>query len=136
MNFINDTSISEPKTDHPQETADEKPLPISPIQERHLTVRRMPGLSTHDEVRPYLAFGGLFLKKYGFFLGKKLTVKMEVNKITISVDEPGEGPKELAKEESAKRSILSMREIGYRLMLTQNYLNGSKDGDPGQQTKK
>ena len=106
-------------------------LPVIPAQKRHIIVRRMPGLSTKDEVRPYLAFGGLFLKKFGFYLGKKLTISMEPNKITIVVDEPGEGTQEVAREESAKRSIFAMREIEYRLMLTQNYLTDSKNGEPG-----
>ena len=115
-----------------QVTRETVPIPLP--EERHITVRRKPGLSANNEVFPYIALGGKYLKQFGFYLGKSISVRLEANKITLTVDEPGEGPAQKALEESAIRNILSMRELQYRLILTQEYLYNHSSDQTGQST--
>jgi len=53
-------------------------------EERHITCGERPGVAANDECQPRFRFGGKYLKKYGFFVGTKVTIHLQRNKITLT----------------------------------------------------
>jgi hypothetical protein len=60
------------------------PLPLK----KQLSVSYVPSLPGEAGYRPQFRFGGLYLEKFGFFYGTKVSMQVEQNKITLTVDEP------------------------------------------------
>ena len=70
-----------------QEPSDEAPV-TPPSEDRFITLVEKPGAyEYHGEDFPWVRFGGKYLIKYGFAKGDKVTVHLEPQKITLTVDE-------------------------------------------------
>lgn len=69
--------------DKPKSNVRVIPLPIK----KHLTVGYVPGLPGGTGERPQIRFGGLYLEKFGFMVGKKVCMQIEPNRITLTADQ-------------------------------------------------
>jgi len=91
----------------------EKP---KPFQEKHLTIGTKCGIGPKGEIYPELRFGGVYLEKANFRVGKKVTISLRRNKIIITVDKPQPEPHIEEGYEKARKGRQVMQEIQQKFL--------------------
>lgn len=84
--------------------------------ERRLTVTTQPSSSSNGKVLPALRFGGQILEAAGFRVGKKITLKVQRHKITITLDKPGPDPQIDQRYQKIKENRDIMQEASRKLI--------------------